>query len=34
MRLKEAKEKDMTVVSYLFVCDHKGESLPGKDDKF
>ena len=29
MRLKEAKEKDMTVASYLFVCDHKGESLPG-----
>ena len=29
MRLKEAKEKDMTVVSYLFVCDRKGESLPG-----
>ena len=29
MRLKEAKEKDMTVVSYLFICDRKGESLPG-----
>ncbi len=28
-RLKEAKEKDMTVVSYLFVCDRKGESLSG-----
>ena len=28
-RLKEAKEKDMTIVSYLFVCDRKGESLPG-----
>ena len=23
MSLKEAKEKDMTVASYLFVCDHK-----------
>ena len=29
MRLKEAKEKDMTVASYLFICDRKGESLLG-----